>query len=120
MTLAEHKLNIVHQIDDLSEESLIELEKIIAKLKAKQTVEVLPKKRRQPPKFIAGKAKILGDLIEPCFDTRESNDMMLEEQVIHLKAEDMAFFLQVLENPPKANQALKEAAKCHKRLINHA
>jgi hypothetical protein len=36
MTIAEHKLNVIHQIDDLSEESLCELEKIIAKLKRKQ------------------------------------------------------------------------------------
>jgi hypothetical protein len=36
MTIAEHRLTIIHQIEELSEESLIELEKIIAKLKAKQ------------------------------------------------------------------------------------
>lgn len=37
MTLAEHKLSLFRQIDQLSEESLIELEKIIAKLFFKQT-----------------------------------------------------------------------------------
>lgn len=37
MTVAEHKLSLFRQIDQLSEESLIELEKIIAKLRVKQT-----------------------------------------------------------------------------------
>lgn len=35
MTIAEHKSNIIRQLDDLPEESLCELEKIIAQLKAK-------------------------------------------------------------------------------------
>jgi len=114
-TIAEHKLNVIRQVDELTEESLIEVEKLIAQLKENQAIKVL-KKRRQPPESIAGKMKILGDIIEPCFETRENN----EEQAIHLKEEDMAFFLQVLENPPKANQALKEAAQWHKQLISHA
>lgn len=33
MNIAEHKLNIIRQIDDLPEESLIELEKLISKLR---------------------------------------------------------------------------------------
>ena len=114
-TIAEHKLNVIHQIDELTEESLIEVEKLIAQLKENQAINVL-KKRRQPPASIAGKAKIVGDLIEPCFKIKENN----EEQAIHLKAEDMAFFLHALENPPKANEALKDAAKWHKQLISHA
>lgn len=36
MTITEHRLTIFHQIEELSEESLLELEKIIAKLKANQ------------------------------------------------------------------------------------
>jgi hypothetical protein len=36
MNSAEQKLSLFHQIDELSEESLFELEKIIAKLKANQ------------------------------------------------------------------------------------
>ncbi len=36
MNIAEEKLNLIHEIDDLSEESLIELRKIIFKLKVKQ------------------------------------------------------------------------------------
>jgi VIT1/CCC1 family predicted Fe2+/Mn2+ transporter len=36
MNIAEHRLTIFHQIEELSEESLLELEKIIAKLKANQ------------------------------------------------------------------------------------
>ncbi len=32
MNIAEHKLNLMRQIDELPEESLIELEKIISKL----------------------------------------------------------------------------------------
>jgi hypothetical protein len=114
-TLAEHKLNVIRQVDELTEESLIEVEKLIAQLKANQATKAL-KKRRQPSAAIAGKAKILGDIIEPCFEIKEEN----EEQAIHLKAEDMAFFLHALENPPKANQALKDAAHWHKQLISHA
>jgi hypothetical protein len=114
-TIAEHKLNVIRQVDELTEESLIEVEKLITQLKANQATKVL-KKPRQPPASIAGKMKILGDLIEPCFELKENN----EDQAIHLKTEDMAFFLQVLENPPKANKALKQAAHWHKQLINHA
>ena len=36
MTITEHKLNIIHQIEELSEESLIEVEKLIATLKVNQ------------------------------------------------------------------------------------
>jgi hypothetical protein len=37
MTIAEHKLNIVHRLEELSEESLIEIERLIARLlKVKQ------------------------------------------------------------------------------------
>ena len=36
MNIAEHRLTISHQLEELSEESLLELEKIIAKLKANQ------------------------------------------------------------------------------------
>lgn len=36
MNIAEHKLNIFREIDQLSEESLIEVEKLIAKLKSEQ------------------------------------------------------------------------------------
>ncbi len=32
-TLAEHKLNVIRQVDELTEESLIEVEKLIAQLK---------------------------------------------------------------------------------------
>ncbi len=36
-TIAEHKLNIIRQVDELTEESLIEVEKLIARLlKVKQ------------------------------------------------------------------------------------
>ena len=41
MNIAEHKLNLFRQIDELSEESLIEVEKLIAQLKLK------PKQKRQ-------------------------------------------------------------------------
>jgi hypothetical protein len=36
MSIAEHKLNIIRQIDELPEESLIELEKMIAQLKTRK------------------------------------------------------------------------------------
>jgi hypothetical protein len=36
MNIAEHKLNIFREIDQLSEESLIEVEKLIAQLKREQ------------------------------------------------------------------------------------
>ncbi len=42
MNIAEHRLNIVHQIEELSEESLCELEKIILKLKVKQKTIAKP------------------------------------------------------------------------------
>lgn len=67
MTVMEHKRNIVQLLEDLSEESLIALEIVIARLQLNQA----PKKRRQPPASIAGKAKILGDLIAPCTDVED-------------------------------------------------
>jgi hypothetical protein len=39
MNIAEEKLSLFHEIDELSEESLIELRKIIFKLKAKQKMK---------------------------------------------------------------------------------
>jgi len=36
MNITEHRLNIAHQLEELSEESLCELEKIIAKFKVEQ------------------------------------------------------------------------------------
>lgn len=36
MNIAEHKLNLIRQIDKLPEESLIELENIISRLKLKK------------------------------------------------------------------------------------
>jgi hypothetical protein len=36
MNITEHRLNIAHQLEELSEESLCELEKIIAKFKFEQ------------------------------------------------------------------------------------
>ncbi len=43
-----------------------------------------------------------------------------QERKIHLTSEDMQYFFQALENPPKANVALKEAAKWHKHWIKNA
>jgi hypothetical protein len=43
MNIAEHKLNLFRQIDKLPEESLIELEKIIAQLRLNQ----MPPAKRQ-------------------------------------------------------------------------
>jgi hypothetical protein len=40
MNIAEHRLHIVHELEDLSEESLFELEKIIAQLKVGQKISV--------------------------------------------------------------------------------
>lgn len=71
MNIAEHRLTIIHQIEALSEESLIELEKIIAKLTVNQKINSIAKKRRQPPASIAGKAKIIHDLIAPCVDIED-------------------------------------------------
>jgi len=39
MSITEQKLSLFHEIDELSEESLIELKKIILKLKAKQKMK---------------------------------------------------------------------------------
>jgi hypothetical protein len=42
MNITEHRLNIANQLEELSEESLCELEKIVAKLKNQQnTIKVL-------------------------------------------------------------------------------
>ncbi len=38
MNIAEHRLHITHQLEELSEESLCELEKIIAKFKVEQKI----------------------------------------------------------------------------------
>ena len=38
MNIAEHKLNIFHQLDDLPEESLLELEQVISSLKTNNTL----------------------------------------------------------------------------------
>jgi hypothetical protein len=43
MTIAEHKLNLIRQIDELPEQSLIELEKIIMQLKANQSIQPVKK-----------------------------------------------------------------------------
>jgi hypothetical protein len=43
MNITEHRLNIVYQIEELSEESLIEVEKLITQLKSKQLQK--PKRR---------------------------------------------------------------------------
>ncbi|PPD50521.1 MAG: hypothetical protein CTY16_01445 [Methylobacter sp.] len=40
MNIAEHKLNIFHQLDNLPEESLIELEQIISTLKTNNALKV--------------------------------------------------------------------------------
>ena len=47
------------------------------------------------------------------------NDVWYQEQAIHLKVEDMQIFLQALEDPPKANDALKDAMNFHNKLINN-
>ena len=51
MNIAEHKLSLIHQIDELTEESLIEVEKLIAQLKANQ--KLLAKKQYQGKKIRA-------------------------------------------------------------------
>ena len=42
MSIAEHRLYILNQLDELSEESLCELEKIILELKVKQKIAEPP------------------------------------------------------------------------------
>lgn len=83
MTTTEHKLNVIRQIDELTEESLVEVEKLIETLRTSQQAEQ-------------------------------------QERKIHLTTEDMQLFFQALENPPKANTALKDAANWHKRWIKNA
>ncbi len=46
-TIAEHKLNVIRQVDELTEESLIKVEKLITQLKANQ------KKQFNPRQFFA-------------------------------------------------------------------
>jgi hypothetical protein len=43
MTIAEHKLNLIRQIDELPEQSLVELEKIIMQLKANHSIQPVKK-----------------------------------------------------------------------------
>jgi hypothetical protein len=47
MNIAEYKLNLFRQIDELPEESLIEVEKLIAKLKLKQSAVITPSQEEQ-------------------------------------------------------------------------
>jgi hypothetical protein len=51
MTIAEHKLNVIRQVDELTEESLIEVEKLISQLKLNQ--KLLAKKNYQGKKIRA-------------------------------------------------------------------
>jgi hypothetical protein len=44
MTIAEHKLNLIRQINELPEQSLIELEKIIMQLKANHAIQIVRRK----------------------------------------------------------------------------
>jgi len=48
MNIAEHRLTIFHQLEELSEDSLIEVENLIAKLKINQKV-----KQFNPKQFFA-------------------------------------------------------------------
>lgn len=43
MTISEHKLNLIRQIDELPEQYLIELEKIIMQLKANHSIQAVKK-----------------------------------------------------------------------------
>jgi hypothetical protein len=47
MNIAEHKLNLFRQIDELPEESLIEVEKLIAKLKLKPSAVITTDQEEQ-------------------------------------------------------------------------
>lgn len=47
MIIAEHKLNLFRQIDELPEQSLIELEKIIAQFKANLSIQPVKKNNLQ-------------------------------------------------------------------------
>ncbi len=50
-TISEHKLNVIRQVDELTEESLIEVEKLITQLKSNQ--KLLAKKKYQGKKIRA-------------------------------------------------------------------
>ena len=47
MNIAEHKLNLFRQIDELPEESLIEVEKLITQLKLKPSAVITPAQAEQ-------------------------------------------------------------------------
>lgn len=47
MNIAEHKLDLFRQIDELSEESVIELEKVIETLKLNQNAKVNPASKNE-------------------------------------------------------------------------
>lgn len=59
MNIAEHKLNLIRQIDELPEESLIELEKIISQLQFN---------KKPKPKRLAGCMKGLVEYMSDDFD----------------------------------------------------
>ena len=47
MNIIEHRLTISHQLEELSEESLLEVEKLIAQLKSKQSAVITPAQEEQ-------------------------------------------------------------------------
>ena len=46
-----------------------------------------------------------------------ANKVISEHENITLNQEDFSIFLDALENPPKANEALKQAFELHKKSI---
>jgi uncharacterized protein (DUF1778 family) len=48
---------------------------------------------------------------------REAEEVIERERLIQLTREDSELVLSLLENPPPANAALRNAAELHKRLI---
>ncbi len=59
-TIAEHKLNVIRQVDELTEESLCEVEKLIAQLKANQST----RKLKEVSKFDLIRSKDLRHLLK--------------------------------------------------------
>ena len=114
MNLAEHKLNLFRQIDQMPEELIFEVEQFVSKLSSKKatdsndTLNLTALESFLKPRIEAAEqGKVVNKSVTQIF---------AEEQAIHLKPEDMQTFFQALENPPKANDALKEAAKLHEQL----
>ncbi|MGZ8248838.1 MAG: type II toxin -antitoxin system TacA 1-like antitoxin [Methylomagnum sp.] len=95
MTKAELENQLTQEIHDLSFEAMETLLRLTALLKGANT-----------PQNAA-------DIDEQA--------ILAQERAVYLRTEeDIRVFLEALENPPKPNEALKEAAKLHREMVSNS